>query len=250
MNTQSYEQLQKYNFTLGELVYTIRKLNKLTQVEYSKQLDVVQSTISKVEKDTFLEVPFSLISNISMNYHVPLKSFQIGLLSIKKNTNSEKLIPSEYTKNGCFNAETIFYILKALEHIHGAGIYKDLNLPYQFLCLSNVKYSFNFIKKLQLLNYENLAKALKTIVISGKKPLTKFAIEDYFNRNLEVSLVSAVIEKENELKFKIEFNTENQINDDLYINILQIELGILFNNNLLVTYQKVSNYLKVTCQFN
>ena len=36
-----------YSFSIGELVYTVRKLNKLTQVEFSKQVGVVQSTISK-----------------------------------------------------------------------------------------------------------------------------------------------------------------------------------------------------------
>ena len=240
---------QDYHFTLGELVYTVRKINKLTQVQYSKQLGVVQSTISKVEKDIFDDVPFSLISKISNDFKIPLQHFQIGHLPIRKSTGLTKTIPKEYITDGIFKAKTIYYILKSLEVSYGPQIYKDLKLPYQLLSLSNLTYSFEFINKLYSLTKDKLTKAINNIQLTGDSEISTENIKKHMAGFYGISLVGKIIEIPTGLNFTIKFNSELHELDHIYLTILELELKLLFNTSMLLSSKKVSEFFEISCEF-
>lgn len=101
--------MKNYNFTLGELVCAIRKINNQTQVNFSKVVGVVQSTISKVEKNIFEDVPFSLMATISQEFKVPLHYFQLGHLPLRKTISLQSTIHTKFTSQGLIQAKTIFF---------------------------------------------------------------------------------------------------------------------------------------------
>jgi transcriptional regulator with XRE-family HTH domain len=239
---------QDYNFTLGELVYTVRKINKLTQVQYSKQLGVVQSTISKVEKDIFDDVPFSLISKISNDFKIPLQHFQIGHLPIRKSTNLTKTIPKEYITDGIFKAKTIYYILKSLEVSYGPQIYKELKLPYQLLSLSNITYSFDFINKLYSITKDKLPQTIDHIQLTGNSEISLENIKKYMADFYGISLVGKAIEIPTGLSFTIKFNSELHELDHIYLTILKLELKLLFNTGMVFTSKKVGEFFEINCE--
>lgn len=218
-----------YNFTIGELVYAIRKINGLTQVEYSKQLGVVQSTISKVEKDVFDDVPFSLISKISLDFKVPLQHFQVGHLPLRKTTQMTKAVPKHYVKDGVFNSKTIFHILKVLESSYGTKIYKELKLPYQLLSLSNLTYSYEFINKLYSLVKTKLPEAIGKIEIDASSENAPEIITKYLKSLNGIKIVEEKSSNKTQLSYLIQINSELQELNNIYASILELELALLFN---------------------
>jgi transcriptional regulator with XRE-family HTH domain len=217
-----------YNFTLGELVYTVRKINGLTQVEYSKQLGVVQSTISKVEKDIFDDVPFSLVSKISKDFKIPLHYFQLGHLPIRKNAQLSKIIPKEFIQDGVFNAKTIYFLLNEVSQSYGDKIYKELNLPYQLLCLSHITYSFEFINRLYSLTGKHLVKALDKLKLSGESALNASLVKKHFETISAIELLKITNNRSDQLTLQLNFNSHIQELNQLYSRIVELELQLLF----------------------
>lgn len=237
----------EYNFTIGELVFTIRKINKLTQVDFSKRLGVVQSTISKVEKDIFDDVPFSLISKISTDFDIPLQNFQFGHLPTKKNSDVKNIIPPQYLESGIFKTKTVFAILNELKKEQGDKLFKDLKLPYQYLCLSGLKYSFEFINKLYSLTGEGLNQVIKKLseeLPNGNKVETS-VISKYFKSTSGIQLVTPISEIPTGLSFTIKFDNHLSELNQIYANVLELELGLIFNSK--VQFEEIENHhLKVT----
>jgi transcriptional regulator with XRE-family HTH domain len=222
-----------YNFTIGELVFTIRKLSQLTQVDFSKKLGVVQSTISKVEKDIFDDVPFSLISKISTDFDTPLQNFQFGHLPTKKNNEVKAVIPAQYIERGVFKPKTIFHVLNELEKIYGVKIYKDLKLPYQFLSLSGIKYGFEFINKLYALTGENLFKAFDKLVVNNKnEKIDAIVVTKYLKSTTGMELTSPIKELKSGVMFTIKFDNHLAELNKVYSKFFEFELGMIFDTKV------------------
>lgn len=222
----------EYQFSLGDLTYTIRKLNGLTQVDYSKRLGVVQSTVSKVEKDIFDDVPFSLVCKISSEFNIPINYFQAGILPLRKNQNFYKAIPKAYIADGIFRAKTIYFVLKELKKSHAKKLFKDLKLSEQFLCLSNLTYSLEFVDKLYSLVGPQL---LNVIEILGcqleKKASGEFDLNNIY-QHLAATYGIELKSKENDflLSKSITFSFQDEINErnEIYASLLKLELELLF----------------------
>lgn len=232
MNKKDLTMAYEYNFTLGELVFTIRKTNKLTQVEYSKKIGVVQSTISKVEKDIFDDVPFSLISKISQDFKVPISYFQIGHLPLRRIAHLNKVVPADYVDQGVYKAKTIFNILKELEGGYTKKIYKDLKLPYQLLCISTLQYSFQFINKLYHMTGDDLKKAISSIKPSQVEVASLSNIKKYVTSYQGISLKEPIIEFENGIKFELVISNNLSELSELYLSILELEFKLMFGNKM------------------
>lgn len=239
--------IQNYEFSLGELAYTIRKLNGLTQVDYSKRLGVVQSTVSKVEKDIFDDVPFSLVSRISTEFNIPLNYFQAGLLPIRRTNNIYKTIPKVYINEGVFKAKTIFYILKELSKTYEGNLYKDLKLPEQFLCLSNLNYSFEFINKLYSLTQDFLQDSIKQIQIESPEAIVMEHVFHYLS-SIHGIITGNISGKDITFPNGIEFTLSNTIHDldTIYAEILRLEISILFNANFALSPSTAPNEFVLT----
>lgn len=224
--------LKNYQFTIGQLTYTIRKLNKLTQVEFSQRLGVVQSTISKIEKDIFDDVPFSVVNKISLEFNIPLNYFQIGLLPTRKNSSIYRVIPKNYVSDGVFKAKTIFYVLKELKKDYSSKLYKDIKLPEQYLSLCNISYSFEFINKLYSLTQNSLLTAIDAIE-SNIHATEKIELDNIYQYLLGTHGITIIEDKITTSKtnpiFQLKFSSELHELDLVYSKLLKLELTILFN---------------------
>lgn len=229
-----------YQFSIGDLAFAIRKINGLTQVDYSKRLGVVQSTVSKVEKNVFEDVPFSLVSKISSEFNIPLNYFQAGILPLKKTKNLKCGIPDHYLIHGIFKAKTIFYVLNEIEKKYGHKIYKDLKLPKQLLCLNNLYYSLEFIHKLFSLFGSELLQFITNISIQNKVQdtlhYTYQSIYEYLTSLhgidlIEINLESA-LKSENKIYFSFPMlKKKNEVHEINLIcaELLKLEMKIVFN---------------------
>ncbi len=235
-----------YNYTLGEMTYTIRKVNKLTQVEYAKTLNVSQSTISKIEKDFFDDVPFSLISKISTMFHVPIAYFQSGLLPIRKTKTITKTIPSIYIDNGVFQAKTIFLLLNKLQSMGFPKIYKELALPYQYLCLSNISYSYEFIDILYSLVQDKLLDAIDQFEADENLKRSKANVSSYLHSVEGFKIVGQ--ESEQEINnTEISFNARFHELDHIYARVLLFELKYVFGIECQINKKENSNLFYLNC---
>ncbi len=226
--------MKEYTFSIGELICAVRRLNKLTQVEFSRKAGVVQSTISKIEKDIFEDVPFSLMSNISNEFNIPLSYFQMGLLAFRKSSQLQNQVSQLYTNQGHINAKTIFHILTTLENGQ-KDIYKKIKLPYVYLSLSNLKYNFNLIDKLYILYKNELLDAINLNSLDFEKTnydLTQ--ISEYIQSN---EVTDYLEQSQN----SISFNLKSDLNelDELYLEVLKLDIAISLEKKINIKIQRM-----------
>ena len=239
--------LDLYQFSLGDLTFTIRKLNRLTQVDYSKKLGVVQSTISKVEKGIFHDVPFSLISKISTEFNIPLSYFQIGLLPLRKTQNITKIIKNNYINDGLFQAKTIFYLLNEVDKNYKGDLYKDLKLPKQYLCLSHLTYNLEFIDKVYFLTQDNLLTSLAKLNKEFSTKNTDFDSNIYYYLTKIHNINTITKEKTFLSTGVLKFNFSIEINElnEIYAQLLKFELQILFDSKIDISNSENSNIFEI-----
>lgn len=225
-----------YHFSIGDLAFAIRKINGLTQVDYSKRLGVVQSTVSKVEKNIFEDVPFSLVSKISSEFNIPLNYFQAGILPLKKTKTFKSSIPNNYIEEGLFKAKTIFYLLSEIEKTYGEKIYKDLKLPKQLLCLNNLSYSLEFINKIYSLIGNGLIELIRNIPIKASNDCTYQNVYEYLagihGLNILDFNIAQTVNSPNKIHFTLpcsEAQIELKELNLIYTEVLKLEMKIIFN---------------------
>lgn len=214
-----------YEFELGDLIYVTRKLNNLTQVEFSKQLGVVQSTVSKVEKHFFDDVPFSFVSKVSTLFNIPLSHFQVGLLPIKNQNLFKNIISEKYIKGGFINSKTIFYLLEQIS-LYKNNIYKEIKLPKQYLCLSQLNFNQSFIEMLVKKYPKEVAKALKELKLkkTSEADVSTPILEKYIGQSKKaISIVSSKFDQNSGI-LKINFDPNQEYNSSLYDSLAQIML--------------------------
>lgn len=236
---------REYKFSLGQLIYTVRKINKLTQVDFSKQIGVVQSTISKIEKDVFEDVPFSLVARVADDFKVPLAHFSTGNLPIRLNSGIKRAIPREYLEHGVFRAKTVFIALTELESKLGPKIYRDLKLLYPYLCLSNIYYSFEFINKLYSLTKDDLLKCLDNIQVVGLEDLDEKNLEKYFSSLYGIELVEKPIFNEQGYTVSLTFQSTIHELDKIYLRFLELELKSIFKTTVKSKNELENNIYKL-----
>lgn len=236
---------ENYEFCLGDLILTIRKLHGLSQVDYAKSLGVVQSTISKIEKNVFKDVPFSLVSKISHNFNIPIQYFQVGLLPFKKSARIYQLIPKSYLNEGLFKAKTMYYLLKQLEDIYGLQIYKDLKLPAHSLSLSGITYNFEFLNKLYSLTQENLILCIEKLLdqFSSSRSIPAMSVLNHLHNLHGVNLQSNLSQVKNSALLQISFSSDLKKLDHIYAKLLQFELQMVFDAKLTITEEQNNHFL-------
>ena len=229
--------MKDYTFSLGELVCAIRKINKMTQVEYSKNVGVVQSTISKVEKDIFDDVPFSLMSTISQQFKIPLQYFQIGHLPLRKSANLQNTVGTKYTQQGMLHTQTIFHILTTLEKKH-PDIYKKIKLPYVYLSLSNIKYNLELIHQLYIKYTDDLLDAIK--IIFDQIPQSEININELKSCLEDYETISIHSSSDTHLKFHLDRDLKEL--DRIYLDILRLDISFILGKQLNASISKESDY--------
>ncbi len=240
---------ENYKFTLGQLIYTIRKINLLTQVEFSKQIGVVQSTISKIEKDIFEDVPFSVVARVANDFKVPLAHFSTGNLPIRITSGVKKVIPRNYLDKGVFRAKTIFLTLETLKLTYGDSIYKDLKLPQPYMCLSNLHYSFEFVNNLYGLSKDSLLTALNSIDITGSEELEESNLEKYFSSIYGIQLMEKPISIETGFNVMLQFNSSLHELDNVYLKILELEIQSIFKTKIVADRVINNNIYQIELQY-
>lgn len=233
----------EYNFEIGELVYSIRKLNGMTQVDFSKKLGVVQSTISKIEKGFFDDVPFSLISKISTIFKIPLIQFQVGFLNIKSASSLKRIIPTNYTKNGEISAKTIYFILSEISQEKQQDIFKKLKLQRQYFCISNLLFNKEFLIKLNEIYPKELEQALKNISINKSSTENSGMVEKYLTNLKSVKIIDTE-SKDGKTTFTLHLPHldihSSQLNE-FYSKCFAIDLNLTFQEKITSEFLKTND---------
>lgn len=133
----------KYKFTIYQLFYAVRRVNGLNQVEMSEKLGVVQSTISKIEKGYFDDIPFQLVADLCSIFNLPIASFQKSIFVKKAPNQFMKKIDSGDEK--VISAKTIFFILSLMDNSIKEDIFKEFKVPAPIFSFSLSKFSIDFI---------------------------------------------------------------------------------------------------------
>jgi transcriptional regulator with XRE-family HTH domain len=239
----------KYEFEIGELVYSIRKLNGLTQVEFSKKLGVVQSTVSKIEKGFFDDVPFSLVSKISFLFKIPLSQFQAGLLTIKNSSHLKKIIPNHYTKEGEISAKTIFFLLKNISQLTGKDIFKNLKIQKQYFCITNLFFNKDFMIALNEKYPTELNLALDNLSKEKAYAESSGMLGKYLSSLKSVQIVETK-NIDNKTIFKIHLPHldihSSQLNE-FYSKCFALDLNLMFEEKITSEFLKTpeSQYLQL-----
>jgi transcriptional regulator with XRE-family HTH domain len=233
----------KYEFEIGELVYSIRKLNGLTQVDFSKKLGVVQSTVSKIEKGFFDDVPFSLISKISLLFKIPLAQFQSGLLTIKNTSNLKKIIPGQHTKDGEISAKTIFFLLNKLSELTSTDVYKSLKLHRQYFCISNLFFNKEFMISLNEKYPEELTVALASLSKQSVVSENNGMLGKYLSSMKSIQVIETQ-KINNKTIFKLHLphlNIHSSQLNEFYSKCFALDLSLIFEENITSEFLKTSD---------
>ena len=170
----------KYKFTIYQLFYAVRRASGLNQVEMSEKLGVVQSTISKIEKGYFDDIPFQLVADLCSIFNLPIASFQKSIFVKKAPTHFMKKIDSGEDK--VVSAKTIFYILSLMDNFVEVDLFKALKLPAPIFSFSLSKFSINFVFDIYSkypMEFLQAVAALKTLdSISSENSFDVSAFED------------------------------------------------------------------------
>ncbi len=138
-------------FLIGDLIYLIRCLSGLNQEEFAKAVGVVQSTISKIERNILEDITFKTVNEISARFKVPLKCFQTLSIRVNRKEDLNRIIPQKFYENGTYSSETILNLLNGLNEDELAIIKERLKFEKQFLLISNVRYNDYFCHRLKRL---------------------------------------------------------------------------------------------------
>lgn len=138
-------------FSIGQLCEMVRRLHGLTQIEFAQKLNVVQSTVSKIESDIWLDVPFSYINSVSNIFDIPIRHFQDGYLTFKSSSKfkkAESLLPERFINDHKYSSQTIFSILNSINEISKGCIFKKLRLRISYFCAIELRFSDQIIIEL------------------------------------------------------------------------------------------------------
>ena len=229
-----------YKFDIGELVYTIRKLNRLTQVDFAKSLGVVQSTVSKVEKGFFDDVPFSLISKISTLFKVPLAQFQVGFLTLKKDSILTNIVSTNYTDKGEFSSRWTYTLLTELNKLIEKDVFKELKVDKQYFCISNLFFNKEFLITISKKYPEHLDKALENISTLKSKSESSINLDRYLSNLKSIDIIDRK-ENTNQTIFTLkiphlEIHSE-QLNK-FYSKCFALDLNLHFDREIKSEFKK------------
>ncbi|MDP7319774.1 MAG: helix-turn-helix transcriptional regulator [Bacteriovoracaceae bacterium] len=241
---------KEYNFSVGEIFQAIRKIKKLTQVDLSRSLGVVQSTISKIESDVFEDVPFQVVSNVSKTYKIPIHYFQIGHLPIAKKYLSKKVIPEKYVADGVFDAKAVFIILSTLAE-KDKEIYKKIKIPYVLLSLSRVKYNYRFIEEVYSIAKNSFIDITDRYYRDSARMNKVEEIKHYIQEMNKITLIDVQQlsqSKNNNLSLTVFFDSPTRELNPIYAKFLELELKVLFGGMFKVNTVEIDDYIEKSLQ--
>ena len=116
-----------YQFTIGELFEALRRVDGLSQVQLAKELDIVQSTISKMERNVSDVITFDLVNKMSSLSGTDLRCFQKGFLS-NAPKKLKSILPATYTRSAEFSARSVFLLLEEIYPQKSNNLISDPNI--------------------------------------------------------------------------------------------------------------------------
>ncbi len=225
--------MKKYHFNIGELIFTVRKLNGLSQIDFSTKVGVAQSTLSKIEAGVFIDTPFSLVSKISEIFDVPLEFFSLGYFPLRTKVREHNLFPLEYVTHGALSIKTVFQLCEYLNENLEQDVYKKIKIARPLFSLVHTSFNFRFIDKLIRIFGKSII--LNFIEKSDKQTLFDEAalmhLQKYLNKIKchHIQEHEEVVDKKKKttsVYFKMEKNPHNE----LYLSLINVDINYLNQN--------------------
>jgi transcriptional regulator with XRE-family HTH domain len=133
-----------YQFTVGELFEALRRVDGLSQVQLAKELDIVQSTISKMERNVSDVITFELVNRMSSLSGTDLRCFQKGYLS-NAPKKIKSILPATYTRSAEFTARSVFLLLEEMDKLTPTNIYTEIKINRVYFSFAKLKLSQYFM---------------------------------------------------------------------------------------------------------
>jgi transcriptional regulator with XRE-family HTH domain len=133
-----------YQFTIGELFEALRRVDGLSQVQLAKELNIVQSTISKMERNVSDVITFDLVNKMSSLSGTDLRCFQKGFLS-NAPKKLKNILPATYTRSAEFSARSVFLLLEEMNKLTPKDIYTEIKINRVYFSFSKLKLSQYFM---------------------------------------------------------------------------------------------------------
>ena len=113
------------NVLIGQRIQNIRKINKMTQSQFSERLHMTQQTLSRYE-NAITPVPYEVSDRISVEFKVPIGYF----LGIKSEAVSEEemLLVEYYRRMDQSVRERVFDLVRAFAEelmMHGDERFRE-----------------------------------------------------------------------------------------------------------------------------
>ncbi len=227
---------------MGEIFEAVRRAENLTQNEFSESLNVVQSTISKLEKSVFIDVPFDLVSTLSLKYEIKISDFQKCYItrSINKypSLNSHK-----FFKNGHIKSRTIFFLLEYIEKEIKKDIYKCIGFKRSLLAFEKLKLSLLFLKIIDKNIHMHLTEVCSDLIDTLPKNKLNGSLHEIFSSYKWFEFDMYSVEGNGIISIK---NSKNK-DFSLMLNILCLEICLEQGQNIFgkITTREDMAYLEL-----
>ena len=220
------------NFSIHDLIMTIRVMNNLTQTQFAKRLSIVQSTISKIEAKKIPDIPFRLVCSVSQEFNIPIESFQKQLLKqsdFKNKIHYPSILKPYYDDHDLFRSKTIKILLDTICEITKEDIYDYLKLKRSLLMIDDIHFNINILDKIeQKYSKSDFDQFIDSALHSHLSPVRdSIKPVDYKNKNF-----TSVVFKEY-ISYKYIENDHPRTNLlHFLLNTLYLELCLLNGNRL------------------
>ena len=230
-------------FSVHDLIMAIRLGHNLTQTEFAKKLDVVQSTISKIEAKKVPDIPFGLVCTISEEFSIPIDTFQkqtVHTNMLKQNNGVELNLKPYFTDKKIFSSKTLTILFDTISELTQEDLYASLGIKRCLFIFEDIKLNLKVFEKIEtMFSRDEYDQFIDTAILRSIESFDSAPPKEEYKNNFFITEIS-----ENYKSFK--YKSLSEINSDLnfYImNTLYLELCILHGRRLERTTHFLEDHL-------
>ncbi len=256
--------MNQYTFSIGEIVKAIRLNKGFSQVTFCESLQnyarihnlrstIVQSTISKIENNTFEEVSFSTIDLISRMCDVPLSDFQIGYLT-NKNIDYNNLVKTRYGALPQFSSLFIFKLFSKLQiksNLSEKDFYKSLMFPKEVMAFKHARFDVSILQKAYQLYPAEFSQIISEYEFSSTDQFTKTILPEQLEKTYP-GFKFETIENKNQMALTVQIDKKKtkrlKLAEDDLLNCLALDLKTGLNKfKSSIVHETNKTFLQITC---
>lgn len=165
----------KLLITLSDIIFTIRKIHKLNQVDFASKTGVAQSSISKMESNAYADITFDFIAKISSEFGISTDDFKERDLRSLPFKDISSIIDPEFLVSGFIPHEIVALILSRLSDESMRKVKKKLGYHKEYKCIKKIKFNQFFLFKLSKTIGQEYYDVVDSLIEEGINILREFS---------------------------------------------------------------------------